>query len=133
MGWTFKTLLAHIRALMSEADRRYEQRFEAQEKAVGAALAAADRAVVKAELAADKRFDGVNEFRQTLSDQNATFITRTEAEAAINRNTTDIAKLTARMDVSSGRGVGAQVVWGYVSGAVGLLLTVVSVIYAITR
>ena len=75
-----------------QADRRYEQRFEAQQTATSAALTAADKssvaamtaaekAVVKAELASDKRFESVNEFRKTLSDQTASFLPRPEAVA----------------------------------------------------
>jgi len=73
-GWTLDTLRLHIERVLEERDIQYQQRFDAQEKAVIAALAAADRANTKAELAADKRFDAVNEFRQTLTDQTATFI-----------------------------------------------------------
>jgi hypothetical protein len=99
-GWTVGTLRAHVLALVAEADRRYvelrtaddlryQQRFDAQEKAVRdalaaakeavtAALTAADRAVIKAEDAATKRFDAVNEFRGQLADQAAGFMPRAE-------------------------------------------------------
>ena len=70
----FASVMEAIRA----SDLRNQQRFEAQEKAVNAALAAADRAVVKAETAAEKLFDAVNEFRAQLKDQNATFLSRAE-------------------------------------------------------
>jgi phosphopantetheinyl transferase (holo-ACP synthase) len=61
-----------IRAVIAEQDKRYEQRFEAQERATAtalastkeatvAALAAAKEAVIKAEAAAEKRFEGLNE------------------------------------------------------------------------
>ncbi len=68
-----------LNLIVNERDRQYGQRFDAQEKAVAAALAAAKEAVVKAETAAEKRFDSVNEFRNTLKDQAGTFITRGEA------------------------------------------------------
>lgn len=55
-----------------------EQRFKAQEQAVAFALQAAEKAVTKAELAAEKRFESVNEFRNQLKDQTGTFITRNE-------------------------------------------------------
>ena len=55
-----------------------EQRFRAQEQAVAFALQAAEKAVTKAELAAEKRFESVNEFRNQLKDQTGTFITRNE-------------------------------------------------------
>ncbi len=71
--------LSQLKIVIDERDRQYGQRFDAQEKAVAAALAAAKEAVTKAEVAAEKRFDSVNEFRNTLKDQTGTFVTRNEA------------------------------------------------------
>lgn len=62
--------------MLDERDRQYVQRFDAQQAAVVAALAAAKEAVTKAENASDKRFESVNEFRKTLDDQTKTFLTR---------------------------------------------------------
>jgi hypothetical protein len=70
-GWTIDTLHAHISALIAASDKRYEQRFEAAQKAielgfaaqkaaVDAALTSQSAAVIKAELAADKRFECVS-------------------------------------------------------------------------
>jgi DNA-binding SARP family transcriptional activator len=81
-----------LRTLIDERDVRYNQRFQAQQEAltaalsaakeaVAAALLAADRAVSKAELAAEKRFESVNEFRGALSDQTAKLLPRVEADA----------------------------------------------------
>ena len=67
--WTVETLKAH-----------YDQRFIDQDRAVQAALNAAEKAVTKAETASEKRFDAVNEFRAQLADQAQTFIPRAEAE-----------------------------------------------------
>src|ERR1700726_2034245 len=77
--------------LLDERDRRYAElraadqeslklALNSQEKAVAAALAAADRAVSKADFATEKRFDAVNEFRATLSDQAAHLMPRAECE-----------------------------------------------------
>lgn len=57
--------------------------FDAADKAVQAALESAKEATNKAELAADKRFESVNEFRAQLTDQARTFMPRTEAEARL--------------------------------------------------
>ncbi len=80
-GWTTRTLKEYIENSLREHDRRYEQRFAAQELAVSAAITAADRAVTKAELATEKRFDAVNEFRATLDGYTRTLMPRKEAEA----------------------------------------------------
>lgn len=90
--------LSALRDVIDERDRRYEERYDAsqtaiqaalvsQEKQVNAALLAADRAVSKAELASEKRFEAVNEFRQTLSDQASNFATRNEVETKVNTTT----------------------------------------------
>jgi len=65
--WTVDTLKEYFDAILVEKD-----------KAITAALAAADRAAAKVETATTSRFDTVNEFRQTLTDQQATFVTRLE-------------------------------------------------------
>lgn len=91
-AWTVDSLKSHFDDQSVDSDRRYQQRFDAQqealsaallaaEKAVNAALVAAEKAVIKAENASERRFDGVNEFRQALSDQSKNQITRAEAAA----------------------------------------------------
>lgn len=50
----------------------------AAKDALTAALASAEKAIAKAEEATNKRFDSVNEFRKTLTDQTASFIPRNE-------------------------------------------------------
>jgi hypothetical protein len=88
------------------------------DKAIQAALASAEKAVAKAETASERRFEGVNEFRRTLSDQSATFLPRTEYDAAhtalvdrVNANSERMAalelRLTSRLDRGEGSDVGA--------------------------
>jgi len=101
----------HITALLAAADQRYQERYEAQtqavaqalqaqqaatqaalasaERAITTAVVAAEKAVTKAEVATEKRFDSVNEFRQQLSDQTATFMPRGEAESRLQALTLD--------------------------------------------
>jgi hypothetical protein len=89
-GWTLEAFreyvgqrLEDVHHSLAEMDLRYQQRFDAQEKAMAAALMAADRAVLKAETASEKRFESVNEFRAVLTAQSATLATKSEVEAAI--------------------------------------------------
>jgi hypothetical protein len=77
----------HLRREMAAMERLFEARLaaltatvSAQAEKVALALASADKALTKAETATEKRFEGQNEFRQQLSDQTATFITRRELE-----------------------------------------------------
>lgn len=70
--WTVNTLKEHFTALFHSYDAQYEERFNSQQDAIR-----------KAESAIDRRLEGVNEFRQTLSDQQGTYIPRLEALALI--------------------------------------------------
>lgn len=71
-GWTVGTVKASFERLLVEVDRRYQQRFESQE-----------RALEQARIASEKRLDGMNEFRQALTDASSKYITRQEAYAMI--------------------------------------------------
>src|SRR5258708_4915140 len=84
-GWTLDTLEKHLteqinflRILVEEHDERNKERFAASKESVVSALAAADKALIKAELSSEKRFEGVNEFRATLADQAANLMPRSE-------------------------------------------------------
>ena len=70
--WTVDTLKALHDTTFRENDKRYEQRFQSQE-----------RALIEARLANEKRLDGMNEFRQALTDASGKYITRTEALAMV--------------------------------------------------
>lgn len=139
--WTVETVLAHVQALREADDRRYEQRFSeqkdavntafaAQKEATSAALLAADRAVQKAEAASEKRFESVNEFRATLTDQQRTFIPRAEVDVIVRGVEEKINNLTKLMDESRQRETnsraerrGVQGGWGYAVGVIGFIAT----------
>jgi len=128
--WTTETLKEHFETLLAERDNRLQQRYDAQqdalkaallaqEKAVATAMTAAKEAVTKAETAAERRFEGINEFRGQLADQQQTFIPRTEANAAIERNTERVADLVervnalaSRIDTQQGKSSGIAASWG---------------------
>jgi hypothetical protein len=73
--------LKAFKELMEERDRRYGERFQSTDEKTGLALTSSEKAVTKAEVATEKRFDSVNEFRGSLKDQAATLIPRVEADA----------------------------------------------------
>lgn len=151
-GWSIDTALDHMLALMAANDKRYEQRFEASQKAldaaltaqkeatqaafaaqkegISAALAAADRAVQKAEAASEKRFEGVNEFRATLSDQQRTLIPRAEVDVLVRGLNEKIAQLTKQADAIANERVGIKGGWGYAVGVVGLVLAALGIVAA---
>lgn len=130
-GWTLDTLHAHLSTILAERDQRYGQRFADLETALRAALAASEKAIGKAEIANERRFDSVNEFRQTLGDQAAQFATRAEVEAAIGRNTERIQDLTDRVNQSEGKGAGLNAGWAILVGAVVLIGAIVTIYLAL--
>lgn len=103
-----------MKQTFAAADLRYQQRFDAQadalaaafsaaKEAVNAALAGADRAVLKAELAADKRFEALNELRQMLNDTLKTLMNRTEVTSLINAVVEKTEQTNKRIDSIEGR------------------------------
>jgi hypothetical protein len=113
--WTLGTLRLFLEALiegLKETVRaladRIEDRFTAVEKAVAAALTAADRATTKAEAASDERFKGVNEFRQTLSDQARDLMPRLETETLVRGIRERVEKLESKKDLEAGHTTGIK-------------------------
>lgn len=130
-GWTIETLKDYLTALIQENDRRYEQRFSSAQLAVNAALAAAKEAVTKAEIASEKRFEGVNEFRNALGDQQRTLMPRAESELRFSNLEAKIDTLEAANIKRSGIQTGGREMWAYIIAALMALLAVLS--FVLTR
>lgn len=129
--WTVDTLRDHILSLRA-GDRT----------AIEAALSAADRAVSKAEQAAEKRFEGLNELRKVVSDVVGTLITRAECEtrisalsektdAAIQGLTKELNAALGRLDKSEGQSGGKAQSWGILVGAVTMAVGITSVLWTV--
>jgi hypothetical protein len=159
-GWSLETAIDYLLAVISEKhahattliagnDKRYEERFAASQKAlelglagqkseISAALAAADRAVQKAEIATEKRFEAVNEFRGALDNQQRTLIPRSEVDVMVKGLEEKIGSITKILDgiqserreqrserrgIGSGWGIAVAVVMFVIAlGAFGLRL-----------
>lgn len=123
----------HLRELMDERDRRYQERFDASTRAVDAAFASAKEAVAKAELSAERRFESVNEFRAQLGDQASTFLTRREYEAKHEALEAQVNSLIKVIERSKGRGAGIGAMYGWIIGAVGAIVGIMTVVIIATR
>lgn len=137
-GWTFK----YFDRLIHETDRRYEERFEGQEKAVAAALAAQEKAVAaalaaaalavdKAEANSEKWRANANEWRAAMNDRETAFPSKLEIDAKLNAIDKQIADLKKSRDSSEGRIGGVSASWGYLIGAIGLVATVIAIVTAL--
>ena len=141
-GWTVDTALAHVlaliakthehfTALIAELDARNEQRFIGQKESVKIAMEAADRAVTKAETAAEKRFEGVNEFRAQLADQQRTLMPRQEAEIRFAALADKIAILVNANTAQQARGIGSKEGWGWAVGVAAAVLLMLALVSAV--
>ena len=74
------------------------------------------------------RFESVNEFRRTLADQTATFITADSVRSLVKAEADKIDVLDKRLSIIDGRGVGASSLWGYIAGAFGFIALVYSIV-----
>jgi uncharacterized coiled-coil protein SlyX len=106
-------------------------RFEAQEKAVNAALAAAQKAVDKAETASDKRFEGVNEFRAALADSARLNMPRTECEQQIKTLSEKVDAVTQRLTARENRGEGKGQLWALLGSIIAVIASIIAVALAI--
>jgi len=71
-GWTLNTL----KSLMDERDRRYGEVSEAKERAISAAMAAAEKAILVAENNAEKWRMNANEWRSAMNDRERQFLSK---------------------------------------------------------
>lgn len=177
-AWTTDTLKEYLLSKIQDVedklrdhkillDERYKTQSEslataflAADKAVQAALISAEKAVAKAENSSDKRFDGVNEFRQTLADQakefaerTKDFMSRSEADAkitAIIEKADSLEKanavahqlqaqrlseldqrLSSRLDLTQGKSTGINVAAGIVVAAISVSVGIIGLIITI--
>ena len=125
-GWTTDTLQRWVVDQMAAHARLDDQRFASQEEMVKTAVRSAKEAVDKAESAANERFKSINEIRGAMLDQTGKFVTRDTVDAMVNAVTTKIDALGKQIERMEGRGSGLQQGWGYIVGAVGLALALLS-------
>lgn len=111
---------------LNEKIIRLEEIQKSQKENISLALTAAEKAIIKAEAATEKRFDSVNEFRQTLETQQQTFITSKEAEAKFQAIDDKIEILVANQTLNLGKQTGNNETWGYIIGGIGLLIGIFS-------
>lgn len=119
-SWTPEIVRDHVMAVIAANDKRYEDKFTgqdkavlsalaAQEKAVNAALAAAEKAVAVAERNAEEWRKGANEWRGSMTDREQNFAKKPELDA-----------LKERIDRSEGSGKGMKDLWGWIAAVISL-------------
>ncbi len=136
------SLREYLVALIVNSEKSADQRFHHMTEMVDAAFASAQKAIDKADIATEKRFEGVNEFRAALSDQSRDFITRDalvsladKLDAQITRNREDLDALSKRVDLREGQTQGSRLTTGYLvtalaatGGVIGTIIVLVNYI-----
>lgn len=84
-------------------------------------------AITKAEQATEKRFEGVNEFRNTLADQQRTFIPRAEYESGHAGLHVEVLDLKTRLDKIENMKQGGSVVWSWLLGGLALIISILNI------
>ena len=132
-GWSTDTLKAYIERVIVEHDRRYEERFVAQQMAVRAALDAAAEATMKAEQNAERWRNNANEWRAAMTDREKNFMSQGQANTQFDALEKQIALLNKRNDIAEGRIGGVSAGWGWLVGAVGLIGSIIAIFLAVSQ
>lgn len=169
--WNFDSLYLHISTQLAELREMIHDRYKMHVKEVNAqllaqrelteqALAAADKAVGKAEISVEKRLDAITELRATMVSQAAIFMPRSEVESAVARNAERIKELsdivaghvtrvewnaaherlveqvreiTDAQNKAVGTGAGRAATWGAVVAIIAALGAIISIYVAINH
>ncbi len=103
------------------------QQLESTRREMGIINEASEKAIAKAEAANEKRFAGVNEFRQQLSDQAKEFMPRELAESQFADMHKEINLIRQGQSTSEGKSLGSATTIGYMIAAATLIIALVVV------
>jgi signal recognition particle GTPase len=109
------SLKEYIESILAEREKQADQKFQSLAMAVS-----------KAEVATEKRFESVNEFRATLTDQQRTFIPRAEYESAHKALTQTVTDAKERLDKIENMKQGGQNIWIILVGVSGFVMGIIS-------
>lgn len=127
----YAALTTAIAASEAAVTAATSHRLDEIRRASDLALANQKEAVGKVEVANEKRFESVNEFRGTLSDLTRTLMPRLEVQALIAANSEKIESLVTRMDKSDGRGDGGLATRNAIYATIATVIAVIGIILAI--
>jgi hypothetical protein len=112
-----KNQYEHYKILLAERDERVTQRYQAMELAVN-----------KAEVATEKRFECVNEFRAQLGDQSRTLMPRIETEVLLKNANDKIDALTIKVEKSENIKAGGNAMIAYIVAGISILITIITLL-----
>jgi tetrahydromethanopterin S-methyltransferase subunit G len=111
------SLKEHFEILLRVHDEKNTLQFNAMQTAVS-----------KAEVATEKRFEGVNEFRGQLSDQSRTLMPRAETEVKFNSINARLDEIAKQQEKLANIKQGAGNMYILIVGVLGILMGIASFI-----
>jgi hypothetical protein len=125
----------NLKDAINAAEKAHDEHQEEISKALDARFQAQEKAIAVATAAHDKRLDAMNEFRETLRDQNKTFITQVQHDALATQFNekleavkVDMHKLELSAAVLAGKASQSSVVLSYVFTVVTLIVAIASLV-----
>jgi len=103
--------------------------FQESKDAVRAALDSQKEAVLKSEAASEKRFSSVNEFRNTLSDQQRNLMPRNEVDILIKAINEKIDALNLTTITRQSKDVGKMEGMGIIAIVAGIVSTIIVILF----
>lgn len=110
--------LKAVDRLLSERDRRYTERFEGQENANGIALSAAN-----------ERLERMNQFRDQLTSQAASFVTRDTLDAELKSVHSVLTRLENADAATTGKSTGVTTLISYGIAVAGVLIAIAAIVF----
>lgn len=127
-------------ALINGLNEKLGILINAQKEGVKTAMDAAEKAVTKAEVASDKRFEGLNELRKMAEDWRSEFARQSTVNLQIqgvNDKIDDLKKADAELSNSltaiTASKTGGKDVWAYIFSGGAILLAFITLVVLITR
>jgi hypothetical protein len=133
-GWTIDTLAAHQAALRladerfhSERDRRITEVSLEREKALKIKEQADRDALGLAREIQTYKDEKANELREQISRERGLYVTQPEVKAIVEKIEATVAPIAAYVQSQTGSASGRKDFWGYIVGAIGLLILIYKV------
>src|SRR6267142_4536484 len=110
--------------IMDERDLRFEARFEALSSTQKESMESAEKAILKAEAANEKRFSAINEFRGQLADQQGTFVRKTEVDIRFEALEKKLDVALTQLQLTKSRDTGMSTFGAALGIVVGILVSI---------
>ena len=128
----------HFDSLMANLERHMNQQFDGVRREIAAVAQAsvtatqtAKEAVLKAEVATERRLEGLNELRRVVEGNQATLLPRAEAKQRWDSFDSRLGKVEDQLSGIASRNRGLAAGWSYLVAAVGFAAIIIGAVVAL--